>query len=461
MNDTSAPDVSAPDTSAPDTSVLARATVRAIGLRIMPVLAAAYFIASLDRVNVGFAALQMNHAIGLGPAQFGFGAGIFFVAYSIFALPGSLLMERIGVRRGIALVMLAWGLVSAGTAFVQGPISFYAARFLLGAAEAAFFPGVIVYLAGWLPARARGRLLSILMLGLPLASVFGSVLSGALLASDGWLGAGGWQILFIAEAAPAILLGLAAFRLLPATPAGAAWLGTEARAWLADELARERAQRPPAQGSNWRGPAARGSIWRTLRDPRVLALSLVNIGAIAVTNGMAIWQPQFIRAFGLTNWQTSLLNALPFALGCSAMYLWSWHSDHVGERRLHTALPLALGAIALGMGPFVHALAPTIVLFCAAVAAASMIKSPFWALATEIVPPERAAASFGHITSLTNIGAFIGTYGVGAISAADGNYSHALLPLMAMMALAFLCALLVGRGHARAGARLDGVIPPA
>jgi ACS family tartrate transporter-like MFS transporter len=416
-------------------------TMRAIGLRIMPLLTVGYLVASVDRVNVGFAALQMNRAIDLSPSTFGFGAGIFFVAYSLFAVPGTLLVQRMGIRRGIALVMICWGLVSAATAFVQGPHSFYVLRFLLGATEAPFFPSVILYLSHWLPIQYRGRLLSILMLGLPLASVVGSPISAALLSLQAW-GLQGWQWLFILEAAPAVLVGFMALRLLPASPVTATWLGAEQRQWLTAEVARTREAKPPA--------LPRGPSWRLLLNPRVLGLAVVNIGAVAVTNGLAIWQPQIIRSFGLTVTQTGVLNALPFALGCSAMYVWAWHSDRVRERRFHTALPLAFGAAALGTTFLNINLPVTILVLCVAIASASMIKSPFWALATERVPSGTEAAAFGHITSLTNIGAFLGTYAIGAIVQSSGGFHAAMAPLIAMMLAAFVCALIVGRRAAGA-----------
>jgi MFS family permease len=413
-------------------------TMRAIGLRIMPLLTVGYLVASVDRVNVGFAALEMNRSIGLNPGTFGFGAGIFFVAYSLFAVPGTLLVQRIGIRRGIALVMVAWGLVSAATAFVQGPYSFYLLRFLLGATEAPFFPAVILYLSLWLPTRYRGRLLSILMLGLPLASVVGSPVSAALLAMEGW-GLQGWQWLFILEAVPAIVVGVVALGMLPALPDNAQWLTAAQRQWLTAEVARTRQATPPLP---------RHSSLRLLWNPRVLGLAVINIGAVAVTNGLAIWQPQIIKAFGLTVAQTGVLNALPFALGCSAMFLWAWHSDRMRERRLHTAVPLALGALALGATYFHINLPVTMLVLCVAIAAASMIKSPFWALATECVPPGAEAACFGHITSLTNFGAFAGTYAIGAIVQSSGGFRAAMTPLIAMMLAAFACALFVGRGSA-------------
>ena len=422
--------------------------MRAIGRRIMPLVMLGYLVASLDRVNVGFASLQMNGSIGLGPENFGFGAGIFFVAYSLCAVPGTLLIQRIGMRRGIALVMVAWGLVSAATAFVRGPHSFYVLRFLLGATEAPFFPGVILYLGDWLPSRYRGRLLSILMVGLPLASVLGSPLSAALLSMNG-AGLQGWQWLFLLEAAPAVAVGLVAFVLLPASPAAARWLDAGQRSWLAAEVAQARRSQPLLP---------RHSSWRLLLDARVLALSVINIGAVAVTNGLAIWQPQIIHSYGLSVAATGLLNALPFALGCSAMFLWAWHSDRRRERRLHTAVPLALGAAALGATFLQVGLPLAIVALCTAIAAASMIKSPFWALAAESVPAGTEAASFGHITSLTNFGAFAGTWGIGRIVQSTGGFHAAMAPLIVMMLAACACALVVGRAAAGRGVdRVGGV----
>ena len=253
-----------------------------------------------------------------------------------------------------------------------------------------------------------------------------------------WLGLGGWQWLFLIEGAPAALLGLVMLWLVPSVSAEAPWLGPMHRCWLSGELARERAD-------DMSDDAPR-SIWRVLVDRDVLGLTAVNIGAIAVTNGLAIWQPQVIHSFELTTMQTGLLNALPFALGSLALFVWSWHSDAKQERRLHTAAPLLIGCLALAATLVAGSLTATILILCVAVSAASMIKGPFWALATEIIPARAGAAAFGQITSLTNIGAFIGTWGIGAITQATGGYTYAMMPLML---LAFVCALAVGRKHAR------------
>src|ERR687885_1869381 len=230
------------------------ATMRKVGIRLVPFLIVCYFIAYVDRVNVGFAALTMNKDLGLSAAAFGLGGGLFFVAYVLFEVPSNLAMEKVGARIWIARIMITWGLVSAAMAFVVGPYSFYAVRLLLGAAEAGFFPGVILYLTYWFPREYRGRIVAIFMVAIPISSFLGSPISAALLQTDGWLGLHGWQWLFILEAAPAVLLGLAALFVLPDRPAHAKWLTPEQRDWL---LARLEAERNRARAvphvSLWRG----------------------------------------------------------------------------------------------------------------------------------------------------------------------------------------------------------------
>ena len=413
-------------------SELERKTMRAIMWRIMPVMGFAYFIASLDRVNVGFAAFQMNADVHLSPADFGFGASIFFVSYCIFSVPGSMAVAWLGAQRDLMVVLLSWGLASAATALIAGPFSFFVVRFLLGMAEAAFFPAVILYLAHWLPKAHRSRLLSLLMIGLPLASVFGSPLSALLLGTDGWLGFRGWHWLFVIEALPAVLLGLLTPVVLPASIKRVSWLDPAQKVWISDTLAQERNS----------VPARARPFWRVMLDRRVLALTMINVGAVSVTNGLAIWQPQILRSFHLTDLQVGFINSIPFAIAVAVMYAWAWHSDRTGERRIHTALPLAVGICALLLTLVASSLASVLTILCIAISAASMIKGPFWALATEAVEPEDAAVSFGQVTSLTNIGAFAGTYGIGFVSSATGSYAYAMLPLALILVLAFLCAVL-------------------
>lgn len=420
------------------TAELESHTIRKIAWRLMPLFTIGYFLASLDRVNVGFAALQMNDDVGLSAAAFGLGAGLFFVAYCLFAVPCNMLMVKVGATRWLSAVMISWGILSTCMAMVQGPLSFYALRFLLGIAEAGFFPGVIYYFTLCFPKKYRGRMVAILMMALPISSVLGSPLSAALLNADGMLGLRGWHWLFIIEGLPALLLGVLTIALLPSQPGQAKWLSVAERDWLSQEIAREQ--------QTTSSHAIEGSLLRLLFHPRVLLLTLIYMGGTAVTNGLALWQPQFIKAFNLTTMEIGLLNAIPFAIASLAMYLWGRHSDKHGERRLHTALPLILGALGLAGSMYVTHLWPTLFILCVAITAASMIKGPFWAMATELLPAGTAAVAIGQINALNNLGVFIGTWLIGAIRTSTGSFTYALAPLLLLTICACIGALCIGRG---------------
>ena len=422
---------------------LENTTIRKIAWRLMPLFTIGYFLASLDRVNVGFAALQMNDDVGLSAAAFGLGAGLFFVAYCLFAVPCNMLMVKIGATRWLSTVMISWGVLSACMAMVQGPISFYVLRFLLGIAEAGFFPGVIYYFTLCFPKKYRGRMVAILMMALPISSVLGSPVSAALLNVDGMLGLRGWHWLFIIEGIPAVVLGLLAITLLPSHISQAKWLSAKQQAWLSEELAGE--QRTPSSY------AIEGNLLRLLFHPRVLLLTLIYMGGTAVTNGLALWQPQFIKTFNLTTMQIGLLNAVPFAIASLAMYLWGRHSDKHGERRLHTALPLILGALGLAGSMYVTRLWPTLFVLCVAITAASMIKGPFWAMATELLPASTAAVAIGQINALNNLGVFAGTWLIGAIRTSTGSFTYALAPLLLLTICACIGALCIGGKNKPAG----------
>ena len=420
-------------------------TIRKVALRLMPFLTVGYFLASLDRVNVGFAALQMNKDVGLGPEAFGLGAGLFFVSYCLFAVPANLMMVRIGARRWLSLVMVVWGLLAASMALVQGPMSFYSLRFLLGIAEAGFFPGVIYYFTLWFPTDHRSRMVAILMMALPVSSVLGSPVSAALLLTDGWFGLRGWHWLFVMEGLPAMLMGLACAVVLPRSIRSASFLSPAQKDWLEGAVGRKSAE-TTITGSM--------SFWRVLVNKYVLLLTLIYIGGTSVTNALALWQPQMIRTFNLTTMQIGLLNSLPFALASVAMYLWAARSDRLGERTVHTALPLALGTAGLVGTLFVHTLVPTIIVLCIVITAASMIKGPFWALATEMLPASIAATAIGMINALNNLGVFGATWAIGKIREETGSFAFALAPEIVVLLVACLVALWIGRvrqAHARSG----------
>src|SRR5215467_2588592 len=285
-------------------------TMRRVTRRIVPFLMVCYFISFLDRVNLGFAALQMVEDLHLSATVFGFAAGIFFVSYFLFEVPSNLLRGKFGARRWIARIMITWGVLAGAMALVTGPRSLYLVRFLLGAAEAGFFPGVILYLTYWFPPAYRARIVGLFTVAIPVSSFLGSPISAALLGTDGWLGLHGWQWMFIIEGIPAVLLGLACLAVLSNRPADATWLGDEERRWLIAKLQAEEGRRRPVE---------KLSLNQVLWNKHVLVLSVVLAARTAVSSGLQLWQPQIIKEYGLTNIQTGLLNAIPFALASVTM----------------------------------------------------------------------------------------------------------------------------------------------
>ena len=281
---------------------LEAATMRRVILRLVPFLMLCYFFALLDRVNVGFAALQMNKDLGLTPAMFGFAASLFFVSYFLVEVPSNLALQKVGARRWIARIMITWGLVTIGMALVTGPHSLYVMRFILGAAEAGFFPGAILYLTYWLPSAYRARILATFTVSIPLATFLGSPLSVTLLELDGLLGLKGWQWLFVLEGLPTVCLGIACLFVLTDRPRDARWLKDDERAWLVGRLDDEAGKRKPI---------GHISLWQLARNKYFLTMALVCSGASATGSVLSVWQPQMIKSFGLTNLQTGFVKAIP------------------------------------------------------------------------------------------------------------------------------------------------------
>jgi len=422
-------------------------TMRKVTLRVVPFLMVCYFVSFLDRVNLGFAALQMVKDLRLSSTVFGFGGGIFFLSYFLFEVPSNLLLEKFGARRWIARIMITWGILAGAMALVKGPQSLYLIRLLLGAAEAGFFPGVILYLTYWFPAEYRARIIGLFTVAIPVSSFLGSPISAALLATDGWLGLRGWQWMFIIEAIPAVLLGLACLVVLSDRPADAAWLGDEERRWLLarlqDDAGRQR-------------PVGRLSLNQVLWNRHVLALSVVLAGSTAVSSGLQLWQPQIIQAYGLTNMQTGLLNAIPFALASVVMIWWGRRSDETGERIWHAALPLMLTAASLASALLFNSLLAIIVILCLAVIGIYAGKGPVWAVSTEWLSASTAAAGLAQINAISNLAGFGTTYVMGLIRDVTGSFSLALVPLVALAGAAALAILVMGRANARVEAAAVG-----
>ena len=429
---------------APDSSRIEKETMRRVGIRLLPFLIICYFIAYVDRVNVGFAALTMNKDLGLSAAAFGLGAALFFVAYVLFEIPSNLALERFGARRWIARIMISWGLVGIGSAFVTGPVGFSVSRFLLGAAEAGFFPGVILYLTYWFPKAYRARIVAMFMVAIPLSSFVGSPLSAALLSLDGMAGLRGWQWLLILEAVPAILLGLASLVVLPSKPAEGRFLTAEQKAWLEGRLA---AERQAALGRD----SGHGSIWSVLTNKQVWLLAVIYSGSSATSNTLSLWMPQILKGFGLSNLETGLLNMIPFGIASAFMIFWGLRADKSGERIWSTALPLALTSISFALTLLTDSLTLTLLLLSLVLLGNYAIKGPFFALATETLSPAAAAAGIAAINTLAHLGTGAITSLIGVLREQTGSFPVALLPLCALTGVGCLLVLWIGREQIQAG----------
>ena len=421
--------------------------MRKLTLRIVPFLMVCYFVSFLDRVNLGFAALEMVKDLHLSSTVFGLGGGIFFVSYFFFEVPSNLLLEKFGACRWIARIMITWGVLAGAMALVKGPQSLYLMRLLLGAAEAGFFPGVILYLTYWFPGEYRARIIGLFTVAIPVSSFLGSPISAALLATDGWLGLRGWQWMFIIEAIPAVLLGLACLVVLSDRPADATWLSDEERRWLLGRLQAEAGRQRPVEHL---------SLNQVLWNRHVLALSVVLSGSTAVSSGLQLWQPQIIKEYGLTNMQTGLLDAIPFALASVVMVWWGKRSDRTGERIWHAALPLVVRAVSLASALLFHSLLSTIIILCLAVIGIYADKGPVWAVSTEWLSAGTAAAGLAQINAISNLAGFGTTYVMGFIRDATGSFSLALVPLVALAAVAALAILVMGRAGKRVEAAAVG-----
>ncbi len=413
--------------------------VRKISWRILPFVMLLYFISFLDRVNVGFAAFTMNKAIGLTPAMYGLGGGLFFIGYFLFEVPSNLILYRVGVRVWIARVMVTWGIVSAASAFVTGPHSFYALRFLLGVAEAGFFPGIILYLSLWFPARFRAIAAAAFMAAAPLSTAIGSPISGALMELPKFAGLSNWQWLYIIEAAPAIVLGFAVLKVLTDKPEQAKWLNAEERDWLVATLQSERtsAKSPHAAGLT--------SAWRTMRDPRVLALSLIYLGTSAGLYTLGLWAPLILRQFAFSSIETGWINAVPSVVAIAAMTIWARHSDQTLERTWHVVLPCAaacLGFIWAGTALTAIGVILALVIVNVGISAA---KAPLWAMATTFLSGASAAAGIATINSIGNLGGFIGPFLIGWIKGKSGSYTGGLYLVGATLAISALLTFLLSR----------------
>ena len=405
--------------------------------RLMPFLFLLYIVAFLDRINMSFAVLQMRGDLGLSERMIGRAGAMFFAGYFFFQLPSNLVLEKFGVRRWISGLMMTWGVISCLMIFVRGPISFYAMRILLGAAEAGFFPGMILYMKRWFPANARARAVAWFMLANPIAGMIGSPVSGALLNING-KGLSGWQWMFLIEGTPAILLGATVYWILADSPKEATWLKGEERSWLLDRLAREQqAEHTASQG---------GGFWEVLISPRIWGLALVYFGVSTTMYGVTLWLPSVIQSLsGLGNFATGLVAVLPFLVTAVAMVLVGTHSDRSGERRWHTAVPAFTGAAALIAAGYGRSTVVVVACIGLGLVCAESMVGPFWAMATSRMTGLSAAAGIAVINSLANLGGYYGPDIIGFFRKLNGGFRGGLLAIGATLALSGTMALIVGR----------------
>lgn len=394
--------------------------IRKIGWRLLPLLMLLFFFNFLDRVNIGFAALEMNKSIGLSPVVFGWGAGAFFLSYAICQIPSSLLLNRLRIRLWIVSIAVVWGTASAGMAFATGPKSFIALRFLLGIAEAGFFPGFIYYLGFWFPKAARARFNALFLVAVPLATMLGNPLSGLIVGAGDIFGISAWRWLFVIEGFPSVVLGIIAFYWLSDSPAQANWLTSEEREWLVRTIQAEQGN-TVAVGND--------TLWNSLTDLRVLVLSTVSFFFILAIYGIGMWLPQIVSGFGASHFETGLLSAIPYAASVIGMLFWSARSDARAERRKHISIAAIFSGASLLAASQLSS--PGLSLLAISIAAVCIFSASavFWTLPTSFLTGGSAAAAIGMINSVGNLGGFAGPYLVGWIKTATGSFNPALITL--------------------------------
>lgn len=409
-------------------------TTARITRRIMPFLICLFIVAFVDRVNVGLAKLEMATALGFDSEVFGFGAGIFFFGYFLFEIPGSYLVEVWSARKWLARIIVSWGIVCVLTGFIQNANHFYIARFLLGVAEAGFFPGVIVYLSHWFRYQDRAKAVAMFMAAVPVANIIASPISGLILGVN-WLGYAGWRWVFILEGIPAVILGIATLFYLTDRPKDADWLAPEQRDWISGELEKEKEARRNSKPQ---------SLWRTVANPKVILLTLVYFFAVTSAYGFNFWLPTIVKSFGFSNFETSLISSLPYVAGLLMMLVIGWSSDRSRERRWHTALPLVAVCVGLLFGALATSNSVLAVgMFCIACAGLYSYLPAFWAIPGTFLTEAAAAVSIGFINSVGNLGGFFGPYIVGYLDKRTGSFYFGIIYLSFSALVAAILIMLV------------------
>jgi ACS family tartrate transporter-like MFS transporter len=435
-----------------DSQSVERRTVTKVSWRLLPLVALGYCIAYIDRSNISVAALTMNKDLGFSAYIYGWGAGIFFFGYFLFEIPSNLILERAGARLWIARIMITWGLISGATAFVTGPTSFLIIRFLLGVAEAGFFPGMILYFTYWYPPEYRGRVISTLFIAQPVANALASIVSAAILGMDGVLGYKGWQWIFIIEAIPAVLLAFVVLKFMTDRPEVATWLAPDEKEWLKTRLGEE---------SRRIESAGRLTLLKALCDPRVIALSMIYLMSVTANYGIVFFMPQIVKGIGLSNMMTGLVSSVPYIVGTVGLLAWGWSSDRNDERRWHLIVASTLGAAGLVFAGWTGASYWALLGMSAATVGIYGSRASFWPMPSIFLTGTAAAGAIAMINAVGNLGGYVGPFIVGWIKDSTGSFEAGLYFLAAC---SFMCAVITffaARAAGEPSAKRQGAAQPA
>jgi MFS transporter, ACS family, tartrate transporter len=419
-----------------------RSAMRKVYLRLLPFGCLCMIVCYLDRINVGFAALTMRGDLGLSATAFGFGAGFFYAGYCIFEIPSNVILMKVGARFWIARIMLSWGLLSMAMALVWDTTSFITLRFLLGLAEAGFFPGMLLYFTFWFPSAHRARMVAWFGVATPVAVALGGPISSVLMLLDGVWGLAGWKWLFIGEGLPAVILGLVCLVYLVDGPTKASWLTEEEKAWLAAEMERERKEVTEAHGLT--------SMRQALSNPRVWALAIIYFGIITPSVGLVLFAPQIIRQAGLSNFATGFVTSIPYIAGVIGMIVWGHLSDRMNERRWNLFAGCVLSVVALIFAGWTAGTIVAVAAMCLATIGFYGSKGPFWSLPNTILSGTAAAAGLAFINSVGNLGGWFGPTIVGWLADKTGGFAGGLYVLSGFCALAALVTVIGVAGTRRA-----------
>ncbi|MBL8266416.1 MFS transporter [Steroidobacter sp.] len=396
--------------------------------RMVVLLAVAYVVNHLDRNSIAYAGITMNVDLGLTASQFGWAAGLTIISYSLLEVPSNLIMARVGARLWLSRIMITWGIAASATALAIGPNSLYWLRLLLGAAEAGFFPGVLMYLSTWFPAQYRTRVLAWFLLGIPAASLIGGPLAGVLLEMNGFLGLSGWQWMFVIEGAPAVVLGVIAYRVLVDHPRDATWLTDGERGALLDALANERRDRP------------KHDFLSALKDIRVVFLTAIQFGFTLGAYGIGIWLPLILKGHGLSNLEVGLLSAPPYFAAGVGMLLWARYVDRGKNRVFHLTVSCLLAVAGLVGSVVFSDLMPSLLALTFALVGVSSARTIFWTLPPRFLVGSAAAGGIAFINSIGMLGGFAGPYMMGWMKDATGSFNAGLLTMGGVLLLTAICA---------------------